>query len=92
MSELERLTILKNIAANGRTFCVLLCAICIAVYLDKRDAFHIALAITAAWPIGMSYIAETIYAVGSKSKSIPLIVFAGNALCVLVVVVSLWLT
>lgn len=60
MTELERLTIAKNIATNGRTFCALLCAICIAVYLDRRDDFSRLLALSAALPIGLGYLKEWI--------------------------------
>jgi hypothetical protein len=92
MNELDRVTILKNIATNGRTFCVLLCAICLAVYLDKREPSQISLAIMAAWPIGASYIAEALHVAGvERSGTILRMVFVCNVFTIASVIVSLWL-
>ncbi|WP_045834476.1 hypothetical protein [Hyphomicrobium sp. 99] len=58
MSELERLTIAKNAAANGRALCVLLFAACIAVYLIEHNALYVKLAVLSALPFAVSYVAE----------------------------------
>ncbi|CAA2140471.1 hypothetical protein [Hyphomicrobium sp. ghe19] len=86
MSELERLTILKNIATNGRTFCVLLCAICLAVYLDKRDGSYVWLAIIAAWPIAVSYVLELASLFELTNPRVSLATSLGSGLCSVLVV------
>lgn len=58
MSELERITIARNIASNGRTFCALLCLICLAVFLIEHDRRLVTLAVFSAAPIGLSNLVE----------------------------------
>ena len=74
MSENYRLLILKNIATNGRTFCVLLCAICLALFLVRQNVAFAKLAVTAALPLAISWTSE-IYSLasGGRSKVVPAI-------------------
>lgn len=89
MREQERIAIANNIATNGRVFCALLCAICIAVYLDRRDTYHIFLAITSALPIGVSYLAEAINLARGMNTRLPSIAGVVNVLLPVVVILNL---
>lgn len=84
MSELAQLTIAKNIATNGRTFCVLLCAISLAVYLDRRDDYSRLLAVFSALPIGLGYLKEWVLIVNGLQPT-----FWSRTLGVLVVAIPI---
>lgn len=58
MDEQFRLVVAQNAAANGRTFCILLFAACIAVYFETRDSFYLTLSLVAAFPIALAYIGD----------------------------------
>lgn len=58
MTEAERIVVAKNIATNGRTFCVLLFVACLAVYLNTFDLHFLRLAVVSALPIGLLSLVE----------------------------------
>ncbi len=51
-----RLAVAKNAAANGRLFCAMLFAACLAAYLVTRDSSYLTLAIVASFPVALSYL------------------------------------
>lgn len=56
----DRRAVGVNAAANGRAFCLALVAICIAVYVVTRESMYVPLAVLAAMPIALSYIADAL--------------------------------
>lgn len=58
MTEAERVVVAQNIATNGRAFCVLLFAACLAVYLNTNDPHFLRLAVASSLPIGLTSLVE----------------------------------
>lgn len=77
LSEAEIIARAQNVATNGRTFCILLFAACIAVYLVTKDSAYVPLAVVAALPVGLSYLGE-----------LPLFASFRNVIAVLNVVIA----